>query len=83
MTPIEAKEFLIYFKARVTESNSTAYFKSSRPLAVSDPDLFDKKIEAEIVLGVYIWQKSFEDIKKIHPSITIDIYNKYRDKHCI
>ena len=81
MTKKEAKEFLIYFEERVSESHFVAHFKSSRPLAVVSPELYDKKREAEIVLGIFQWQRPYEQIKKVFPSISLEKYNQYREKY--
>jgi hypothetical protein len=81
MTTDEARQFLTDFNNTLSESNYLARYSTSKPLAVTNPDLFDKKIEAEAVLGILKWQKSYEDVKRIHPLISIEKYNKYRVKH--
>jgi hypothetical protein len=35
----------------------------------------------EIVLGIFVWQKSYEIIHKVHPYITRKKYNDYRKQY--
>lgn len=68
-----------YFDNKRAEHLYLAHFKSSVPLAVSNPELFYKKTEALIVLGKHQFQRSFETLKKVFPKLTIEEYNNKRN----
>jgi len=81
MTKDQATIFLADFEAKKAEANYLAHFKTSVPLPVSNPELFDKAIEAKIALGTFKWQRPYAQIIKIDPSISLERYQGYRKKY--
>ena len=72
-----------FTQEKKAESLFLAKFKTHKPLAVTNPELFDKNIQAQIVLGIFIWQRPLADVKVIYPSITEKKYNEMRIKYQI
>ncbi len=81
MTNQEARDYIYWYNNKVDEYHYKAHFKSSRPFHVDNPTAGDKLIEAKIQLGKFQWQRPYEDIKRIYPSVTLEIYNEYRKKY--
>jgi len=81
MTKEEATDFLAWLKAKESESHFLARFKTWKPLVVSNPEYYDKKREAQIVLGIFQWQRPYEELAKVHPGLTPFTYQKYREKY--
>lgn len=77
----EAKAFLDYFQNEYSKSNFiSSKSKNWKPMAMSQPHIFDLKNKAEIFLGIFMWQRPYEDIKKVH-GISHKKYLQYRKKY--
>lgn len=81
MTTKEANDYLKWYNDKIDEYHYTAHFTSSRPFHVDYPKAGDKWVEAKIKLGKFQWQRSYEQIKSVYPTITLDEYNERRKKY--
>lgn len=77
----EAKEYLDWYRQKVSEYHFLAHFKSSRPFHVDFPDAEEKKRLAQITLGIHQWQRPYEQLVKRYPNLTREKYEAYRKKH--
>lgn len=80
MTTEEAKEFLAWLKVEEGANHFNIWRPSSKPLVITNPEYYDKKREAQIVLGTFQWQRPYEQLVKVHTGLTLERYNGYREK---
>jgi hypothetical protein len=81
MTDKEANDYIKWHGNKVDEYHYLAHFKSSRPLIIENPESYDKLREAKIQLGIFQWQRSYEELKRLHKGLTLEKYNSYREKY--
>lgn len=79
MTKEEAKEYLYWFEAKLGEHQFNSWRPFSKPLIITNPEYYEKKREAQIVLGIFQWQRPYEQLVKVHTGLTRERYDNYRE----
>lgn len=80
MTKKEAIKFLKWYENKSAEYLYLASFKSSRPFPIDYPNAGKKKTQAKIVLGKHEFQRTYKELLKVYPRLTLERYNKQRIK---
>ena len=84
MTKEEAEKYLYWFNNDYKDRKAvTAHFKSTSLAMDGEQHYWDKANEAKKVLGIHQWQRTFEQLKTVHPLLTHEQYLNYRIKHGI
>ena len=78
MTEQQARDFLEEFRNMKATDHFLARFASHVPLPVSRPELYEKATRAKIVLGIHELQRPLDEVRRVHPGMSLEYYNNKR-----
>jgi hypothetical protein len=75
-----AIKFLKWYEDTAATYLYLAHFPTSRPFSIDYPTAGQLKTKAKIILGKHEFQNVYEQLKRVYPGLTIERYNKQREK---